>query len=573
MNRLHHLMSWKALKPEYKAYSCLIFICLMIFSHTQLYAGSVQDALRERLRNRIESPGYPPTIQVNGELIHATIVLPLFYERRGYDPVWLDSKGQLLPIVNDLVNSIASADYEGLNSDNYHLGQIRYFIDEIANSSRIINPDYLTRAVSLELLLTDGFLILGSHYLAGRVNPQTFDPEWFANQREADMAQVLQNAIDSSSVSKSLNSLLPQQEGYRILKEKLQQFVQLNESNKLIPVPGTVKLQINDKNDRVILLCNILKLYGDLKSDTRDSLDSFDSDLESAVKTFQTRHGLEADGVVGKATLKALNTPLEDHIDQIKINMERWRWLPQNFGKRYVIINIANFELKVVENNENLMTKKIIVGRDYRRTPVFSDKISYLVFNPSWHIPFNLAVKDILPLARKNPEYFAQKKIKIFQGQGINQKEIDPKTIDWFSYSASRFPFQLRQEPGAENALGVVKFMLPNQFNVYLHDTPAKELFSKTERAFSSGCIRIQNPLDLAEYLLSDNKGWSKDKIAEVIKVIEETTVKLTNPIPVHILYWTAWVDKLGAMQFRNDIYGRDELLLKALDEKPPTVS
>jgi murein L,D-transpeptidase YcbB/YkuD len=250
--------------------------------------------------------------------------------------------------------------------------------------------------------------------------------------------------------------------------------------------------------------------------------------------------------------------------------MERWRWLPQDLGTRHIVVNIPGFELQVMEDGRPVLTMRAIVGRHYRRTPVFSATMTYLVLSPVWHIPPNLAVQDKLPLIRKDMNFLVEENIKVFQGWGVDAREIDPKSIDWSAVSARNFGFRLRQEPGPKNALGRVKFMFPNRFNVYIHDTPAHELFEQASRAFSSGCIRIQKAMDLAEYLLRGDPAWSREKIIASAGRDMEQTVRLPESIPVHLQYWTAWVGGDGTLQFRPDIYGRDDRVFQALQENPP---
>jgi len=281
------------------------------------------------------------------------------------------------------------------------------------------------------------------------------------------------------------------------------------------------------------------------------------------------RHGLDVDGVVGSATLDALNVPVEKRVRQLIVNMERWRWLPQDLGKRYILVNIADFELDVVENSQPLMTMRVIVGRDYRRTPVFSDNMTYLVLSPYWHVPTAIAVQDILPKIQQEPGYLAKQNIRVFRGWGAETREIDPRTVNWSHVTAANFSYRLRQEPGPMNALGRVKFMFPNKFNVYLHDTPAQELFAKPERTFSSGCIRIEKPIELAEYLLQSDAKWTREKILAVADKRIEQTVRLPEPMPIHLLYWTAWADEDRTVQFRADVYARDGKLYEALIERP----
>ncbi|NIS47358.1 MAG: L,D-transpeptidase family protein [candidate division Zixibacteria bacterium] len=423
--------------------------------------------------------------------------------------------------------------------------------------------------VDLELLLTDAFLIYGSHLLSGRINPETIDSEWFANRREADLAEVLQRALNESRIKEALQNLLPPQQNYQLMKTALANYREIESQGKWPGIPDGFKMQKGDQSERVALLRQRLMISGDLDSPASSEPDQFNDDLEQAVRRFQQRHGLDVDGTVGKETVAALNIPVEGRIRQIILNLERWRWLPQELGYRHIIVNIANFELDVFEQNQLTMTMRVIVGRSYRRTPVFSDKMTYLVFNPFWHVPPGIAVRDILPLARKDSLYLSKQKIKVFKGWGGDAAEIDPKTIKWDSVSAKNFPYRFRQDPGPNNALGRVKFMFPNQFNVYLHDTPARELFQKTVRGFSSGCIRIEKPLELAEYVLRGDPKWGREQIIAASDKHLEQTVRLPEPIPVHLLYWTAWVGEDGIIHFRKDIYGRDKPLDEALREAP----
>jgi murein L,D-transpeptidase YcbB/YkuD len=252
--------------------------------------------------------------------------------------------------------------------------------------------------------------------------------------------------------------------------------------------------------------------------------------------------------------------------------MERWRWLPLDLGARHILVNMANFELDLVEGESVVMVMRVIVGKGYRRTPVFSDKITYLVLNPFWHVPPGIAIKDKLPLIKKDPDYLSKQHMRLLQGWGAETKEIDPKTIDWSTVSAKNFHFRLRQDPGPMNALGRVKFMFPNRFNVYLHDTPSKDLFEKTTRTFSSGCIRIEKPIELVEYLLRDDPRWTHENIVAALEKTEEITIQLRSPVPIHLLYWTAFVENDGLVHFRDDIYGRDRRLDQALRKRAPTL-
>jgi len=529
----------------------------------------LEGQLRELLRNRIEAAGTPTKLTVSGRNLYSSVALPLFYQRRSYLPAWINGSG-ISRGAGELLSALRGADAEGLRSSDYHLTKIGRMLERLGES-----PSDITRAgrrelVDLELLLTDAFLLYGSHLVAGRVNPETIDPEWFANRRDVDMAEALEEAVSNNTIPETLENLRPSQSGYARLREALRSYRDIASKGGWPGVPVGPKMQKGDSGDRVALLRERLEVTGDLRDGKTDDPQGFDQNLDEAVRRFQRRHGLDVDGIVGPATLSALNVSADERIDRIQINMERWRWLPQDLGPRYLIVNIANFELDIVEGEKEVMTMRAIVGRDYRRTPVFSSKMTYLVLSPYWHVPPTLAVQDILPQVRKDIGYLTQKGIKVFQGWGADTREIDPNTVDWSTVTGKNFNYRFRQDPGPVNALGHVKFMLPNKFDVYLHDTTSRELFEKTARAFSSGCIRIEKPIELAEYVLRGDPKWNREAILTAIDRGAEQTVQLPEPIPVHLLYWTAWVDAAGTIQFREDIYGRDRPLAEALVEKPP---
>ncbi len=548
----------------------IAFLGAIVFASLQTAtAQTSSDQVRELLRSRIEMAGVPPKIVVGEEVVHASIALPLFYERRMYRPAWSGEDGPL-PQADALLKAISQAEGEGLRPADYHLAKIEPTLEQVRKNQANKIPLNPRRLVDLDILLTDAFLVYGSHLLVGRINPETIDAEWLANRRQADLASVLQTALDSGTIDETLDSLLPPQPGYARLKQALARYRDMAAKGHWLTVPDGPKMQKGDRDERVVALRKRLMASGDLDQPPDSNTDLFDDTLGVALRRFQHRHGLDVDGIVGPATLSALNVPAEERIRQIEINMERWRWLPQNLGQRHVLVNIANFELDVIENGVPVMTMRVVVGRDYRRTPVFSDKMTYLVLSPYWHVPPKLAIQDKLPLIRKDSDYLAKENIRVFQGWGAETKEVDPASVDWSKVTGKNFGYRLRQEPGPKNALGRVKFMFPNKFDVYLHDTPSRELFAKTVRTFSSGCIRIEKPIELAEYLLAGDPKWTRAAILAAIDKRVEQTVRLAEPMPIHLLYWTAWADEDGSIRFRNDIYGRDRLLDEALREEPP---
>jgi len=292
---------------------------------------------------------------------------------------------------------------------------------------------------------------------------------------------------------------------------------------------------------------------------------TYDNALIESVKRFQASQGLDVDGVIGSTTIVAMNVPVQDRIESIILAMERLRWMPEDLGQQYLIVNIAGFELRRINAGQVEERMAVVVGKPYHRTPVFSDRIRFLEFNPYWNVPPDITIKEELPTLRKSPASLAAQGFEAVRGDQV----IDLGSVDWSTFGAGHFPYQLRQRPGANNALGRVKFMFPNPHNVYLHDSPAQSLFGRNVRAFSHGCIRLSRPLELAEQVLrvSGVKGWTKDRINDVVASTKTTVVNLREPLPVHITYLTAWVDD-GVVNFRQDIYGHDAKLLAALEGK-----
>jgi murein L,D-transpeptidase YcbB/YkuD len=490
---------------------------------------------------------------------------------RHFAPAWTHPGG-LRPRADSLLALLENASSEGLHAADYHVDRLREEWAIIRDASA---PDP-RRLAEVDLLLTDAFMLFGSHLLRGRVDPETLDANWSIERRAADFAAVLERALTGGSIRQALMQLAPPQPEYAQLRAALARYRRVQQAGGWTTVPEGPALRTGDAGPRVERLRDRLQATGERAidvpvADTTASV--FDEALESAVLRFQARHGLDADGVVGAATLQALNVPVEARIRQIRLNMERWRWLPQNLGTRHLLVNIAGFELRLIEQGEDVMRMRVVTGQPYRQTPVFSGDISYLVLNPYWNVPHSIAVRDKLPLIKQDPGYLAQQKMTLFRGWGADAQIVDPATVDWSSVTARNFPYRLRQDPGPQNALGRVKFMFPNKYNVYLHDTPSRSLFARAERTFSSGCIRLERPLDLARYLLADQPEWTEARIQAVLGTNVERSVSLRQPMPVHLQYWTAWAERDGTVHFRRDVYSRDEPLGRALSEPAPPAS
>ena len=499
--------------------------------------------------------------------IHCASVISQYYENHEQHFLWI-KEGRPTSQAENLISLLESSRQEGLTPEDYHLDRIRSLVNALNQSVRKQESPDPEKQVDLELLLTDAYVLFGSHLEFGRTNPAVVDPTWLFINTETNSLSRLESAALQGTAISYLQHLQPASAGYHRLIEALRRYIKIQKNGGWPIIPAGAPLKINNVDSRIKLIRKRLSITGDMRlSEHVNNPAVFDEDVMEGVQHFQKRHGIDPDGVVGPGTLSAMNTPVQYRIQQIELNLERWRWIPRDLGKRYVLVNIADYSLVVVDDQSTVLRMRVVVGKSYRRTPVFRDAIKYMVLNPYWNVPYKIAVEDKLPLIRKNPMYLIQHHIKVFEtAGGENAPDIDPMTIDWSRLSTSNFPYRFRQDPGPLNALGRIKFLLSNKFSIYLHDTPQRSLFKRTSRSFSSGCIRIEKPLELAEYLLKDDPLWSAKRISEVIASETPTVVRLKEPMPVYLLYWTAWVDKTGMVCFGKDIYDRDPPLDKALN-------
>ncbi len=478
-----------------------------------------------------------------------------FYRARHGAPAW--QRPEHPDLANQVMTAIRESAAEGFAPADYHLRELDALIQTPATT-----PE---QRIEQELLLTDAFLTLATHYRYGRLNLQAVLPEWQPQRRNENLGALLETALREGSISTALQQLLPTAPGYRALKAALARHRQLADQGGWPTIPSGRRLQQGDHGPRVALLRRRLTLSSDLPADTAPTIDRFDAPLHAAVRRFQTRHGLKADGVVEQNTLKALNVLVRRRIQQLIINLEHWRWLPRDFGSRHIVVNIPGFSLTVLENQQPVLTMRVVVGRTDRQTPIFHSTISHLVLNPTWEVPREIAAKDLLPKIRKDPAYLQRFGFRVLNGNGGNGQELNPAQIDWQQVSPATFHYRLSQKPGTSNFLGRVKFIFPNPYSVYLHDTSAPELFQREKRAFSSGCVRLEKPLELAALLLRDTPLGSREGLDAALKN-STRTVRLPAPMPVSLIYQTAWVDDDGTLQLRPDLYGYDRLIEEGLE-------
>ena len=479
-----------------------------------------------------------------------------FYARRGFRPAWDNARN-----AEQLHRALAESYEDGLDPKDYHLPRLDDLAGRIARSAA-------TDAVraQYDVLLTEALLRLAYHLSFGKVDPQTFDAQWnyVRTLASVDVAREVEEALAAEDIYARVEALRPTHSLYTGLKRELARY------RAAAATPGPTlatgpTLRPGDSDARVPQLRTRLIASGDLERAAATESPDYDAGLEAAVRSFQARMGLASDGVVGADTIAELNVPVADRIRQLRVNLDRGRVLLQDLPDEFVVVNIAGFTVYFVRGQQIVWHARAQVGKPYRRTPIFRSEISHVVLNPTWTVPPGIIEQDILPAAQRDPATITRKGLRVFGAQG---QELDPASIDWSRYHGGHIPYTLRQDPGPANALGRAKLMFPNPYFVYLHDTPSQALFERAGRALSSGCVRVENALELTELVLDDPERWNAASFASAIEHGETRNVSLAKRVPVLLTYWTAWVDPQGRMNFRRDIYGQDAKWAQALEAR-----
>ncbi|KAF0118228.1 MAG: hypothetical protein FD149_805 [Rhodospirillaceae bacterium] len=547
-----------------------------------------------------------------------------FYRSHRYQPLWIGEEGPSAR-AKILVEALKTAEGEGLPPHGYGLSGLEHGLKVHGAPEALAKREAPETLAKLEGALTAAFVRYAEDLRYGRVRARDVEPGLFPEPPPLDVGRLLRDVARTQDFSRFLAEWAPPAVGYRKLRDALRYYRALAAAGGWPVVPGGPTLRPGMVDPRVAVLRQRLRVNGELPPDTVTSdpvsntpnpvskkSDSpmkgtedtpetmpvhftsavaeavpgeegfaggrlahqgrtfspdevFDPVVEEAVRRFQRRHGLEADGTMGARTLATLNVPVEARIRQIILTMERWRWVPTHLGRRYVMVNIPAAFLEVWEEGQVVLAMRVVVGQPKRQTPIFKATLTHLILNPLWNVPHRLAVEDVAEKARKDPHYMTKQGIRIFTTIDDASVELDPVAVDWERVGKNRFPYRLRQDAGPRNAMGKMKFLMPNGENIYLHDTPMRHLFQRASRAESSGCIRLEKPVDLAAYLLGSQNGWSREKIKAITIENKMETIPVNKPMHVYLIYRTTWVDDNGTIEFRSDLYGRDSLLAKAL--------
>lgn len=507
------------------------------------------------LQQYLEQLYYDGQDSLDGEPLYTVAYLFDLYRRNQFQPLWTDPDS-----IGQLLNAIEDSAEEGLVPDDYHR-------TALLNLGRTPNESPAKEA-QYELLLSDAFVLLAQHKRHGKVDSLQVDEKQNLEMPASPLSQLdtYLRAIRDGRIRDTLDRLSPNHQTYAKLKKGLARYQRILANGGWPQIPAGPSIAPGASDRRITTIRQRLAITDGYHPPAGAS-NFYDRKLVQAVKVFQQRHHLDPDGVIGKGTLSAMNVSAAERVGQIRVNMERARWLIHDMPSSGLLIDIAGFMLEYYHNNEQVWTTRVVVGKPFHQTPVFRSAITYIVLNPTWTIPPKIVKNETVPKIAADPGYLARERLKVIDSNGM---EIDPNTIPWNQYLGKYLPYMLRQSPGKDNALGQIKFLFPNRYHVYLHDTPSKGLFGRSKRAFSHGCIRVQNPLEMGRLLLANDPGnpTTPKKMDQVIASGETTTVILKQPLPVYLLYLTTKV-KNNQLMFKNDLYDRDQAVLRALDARP----
>jgi murein L,D-transpeptidase YcbB/YkuD len=496
----------------------------------------------------------------SGGVIYQPAIIEQHYYETNYEPTWTD-RAQ----VERVLGILAQAGRDGLDPEHYHYSELRALLDA---SEVSMKTDNRVRA-KFDVMLTDGAILYVRHLLQGKVDPHIIDPTFNYSRlrfEPAVVSKTLREAIANETIATLVQDARPRRAFYAAMRDALARYRELAATESFVRIPDDAVLKPGQAHANVPPLRRRLAELGFLEP-AADHSSQFDDTLEQAVRSFQQHNNLDVDGVVGSQSFALLNLSWSDRVDLLRINMDRLRWIYRDLTDNVVVVNIAGFELYYLRKGKPAWETPVMVGTIAHQTPIFTDRLRYLEFNPTWTVPRSIIRRSLFPKFRADPQAAIDGQYHLIDRTG---QLTDPLQIDWSAYNGSNFPYNVVQQPGPQNALGRVKFMFPNRHAIYLHDTPSRALFSRSSRAFSAGCVRVQDPLAFAELLLDDPDKWSLQQIQDLVDSGRPVVrVNLDRPVDIMLMYWTTSPTPAGRIQFHPDVYGKDPQTLAALNAPP----
>ncbi len=535
----------------------LLFLSILLSP----FAAEAEDTSSLFIQQRLEQLYFEEQDKIGEEPIYTASYLLDLYRKNQFQLLWTNQDN-----ISQLMTAIIASAEEGLIPDDYHLKAITRYDNELKEASS------MAKKVEYDLLLSDAMVLLGQHKRFGKVNPREVEEKYNlepANTPSSPSDTYL-TAIRTGTIRAALDKRSPEHQAYINLKQALTQYRKIASNGGWQQIPGGPSLKPGMRDDRLAALRKRLTVTGDFHSKGSSDPTLYDDTLVAAVKTFQARHHMEPDGAIGKTTLHAMNVSVADRINQIRVNLERTRWVIRDMPSSSLIVDIAGFKLHYYHQDKLIWSSKVMVGQPFHQTPIFRSAVTYVVLNPTWTIPPDIVKNETVPSIIKDAKYLQKQRLRAFDSSGA---EVDQASIPWDHYRGKHFPYTLRQDSGVDNSLGRIKFLFPNPYHVYLHDTPSKSLFGRAQRAFSHGCIRVQNPIELGKMLVANDPGnpTNGEKLDQIIASGKTTTVILKQPLPIFLMYLTTNVQD-GVVLFKPDLYSRDQGIFNALNRPPAPI-
>jgi murein L,D-transpeptidase YcbB/YkuD len=482
----------------------------------------------------------------------------VFYNAHQFKKAWL-GKNRPNKEYKAYVEEVKQSLNYGMDPSDYAIAELEKAVEALYDNRKRTDEDIS----NLDIRITASFFLYTTHLIEGRIRyPGAREFIWKKGMPLDNDIALLLTIESAKDVSKEIEKLQPEDPQYTLLQEALEEYRKLEPADTLQSIPGRVKVSPGESHEQIPLVRKKINLLSNRRNADSDTSTIYDNKLVNDVKEFQTLHGLKTDGLLEAKTIRYLNMPVREKAELISLNLERLRWHPHTTAdNNEVVVNVPEFMLRIYNNKKTKLEMRVVTGTEFNATPVFHDTLKYIVFSPTWSVPKSIIEEEFLPKLKENSAHFGTERFRFYkEGQ-----EIDPTLEDWTDDSVDVKAYKVVENPGPDNSLGRVKFIMPNDFSIYLHDTPANKLFALEERALSHGCVRVEKPVDFASYLLQDQPEWTTKKIEEAMEKGEPVQVNLNKPFPVYIVYRTVWVDEKNRVNFREDIYGHDQRQLARL--------